>query len=95
MHTIHLELKDEQVKKLAPYRDKLPELLELGLEVWLDREQRTGQSSRELLLQVLAASNQVEIPKPYRDEEPYHRHTPVPIKGQSASKLIVEQRGTL
>ena len=95
MHTIQLELRDEQIKRLAPYRDKLPELLELGLEVWLDREQQARQSPRELLLQVLAASGQVEIPRPYKGKEPYHRHTPVPINGEPVGKLVVEQRGSL
>lgn len=90
MCIIHLEIQDELAEKLAPYRDRLADLLELGLQAWLERQ--TGQ---EHLFQVLAASGKVKAPRPYTDEKPYIRHTPVPIVGEPASEMVIEQRGPL
>ena len=95
MYTIQLELQDTLAKKLAPYRDHLVEVLELGLQVWLERERRERLPPREHLLQVLAASDKVEVPKTYTGEKPYVRHTPIPITGKPVSKLVIEQRGPL
>lgn len=95
MHAVQLELSDELATTLASHRDKLPVLLELGLQEWLRREQWEHPALRERLLQVLAASGKVEIPRPYTGEKPYVRHTPVPITGKPVSELIVEQRGSL
>jgi len=95
MRTITLELSDELTKTLAPYRDKLPDLLELGLREWLKRERQTCQALRERVHQVLVASGKVEAPHPYTGEQPYVRRTPVPITGKPVSELVVEQRGAL
>ena len=95
MYTIQLELEDELAEKLAPYRDKLLALLELGLQEWLERERQESLALGERLLLVLAASGKVEMPRPYTAEKPYVRHTPVPITGKPVSELIVEQRGLL
>ena len=61
MYTIQLELRDELAEKLAPYHDRLIELLELGLQEWLEREQQehirhtpvpiTGKPVSELLIE--------------------------------------------
>jgi hypothetical protein len=95
MHTIQLELRDELAEKLAPYHDKLLELLELGLQEWLERERQKHLSPKERLLQILAASDKIKMPRPYTGEEPYVRHTPVPITGKPVSELLIEQRGPL
>jgi hypothetical protein len=95
MSTIRLEIPNELAEKLAPYQDQLPELLELGLQEWLERQQQERLALRKRLLQVLAASGKVEIPRPYVGEKPYVRHTPVPITGKPVSELIIEQRGPL
>jgi hypothetical protein len=71
------------------------ELLELGLQEWLEREQQEHIAPRERLLQVLAASDRMKMPKPYTGEKPYVRHTPVPITGKPVSELLIEQRGPL
>jgi hypothetical protein len=95
MHTVQLELSDELAETLTPYRDKLSILLELGLQEWLKREQGKSLLARERVLRVLAGLDQVKVPRPYTDEKPYVRHTPVPITGKSVSKIVVEQRGEL
>jgi len=55
MYTIQLELEDELAEKLAPYRDKLLALLELGLQEWLERERQESLALGERLLLILTA----------------------------------------
>jgi len=93
--TIQVKLREKQAQKLSPYRARLAELLDLGLQVWLEREDQQDRSSQEQLLQALAASSAVAVPQPYTGEEPYHRRTPVPINGKPVSELVVEGRGVL
>ena len=52
MHTIQLELEEELAARLVPYRDKLPEMLELGLEALPEREVRECQitTARQITL---------------------------------------------
>jgi hypothetical protein len=95
MCIIQFEVQDELAEKLAPYGDKLADLLELGLQVWLERERQERLTGQERLFQVLVASGKVKIPSPYTGEKPYIRHTPVPISGKPVSELIIEQRGPL
>jgi hypothetical protein len=95
MSTIQLEVSSELAEKLRPYRDKLVELLELGLQQWQEREQQDQKVQQEQLLQVLAASGKVTLPQPYTGEKPYVRGTPVPITGKPVSKIVSEQRGPL
>lgn len=95
MVTIQLEIPDELAKKLTPYRNQLLELLELGLQERLERERQEQRGQREGLLQVLAASGKVKMPKPYTGTRRYVRHTPVPITGKPVSEIIIEQRGPL
>jgi hypothetical protein len=95
MSIIQLEIPNELAEKLRPYRNRLVELLELGLQKWQEREQHEHQSQQEYLLQVLASSDKITMPKPYPGKKPYISHTPVPITGKPASELIIEQRGPL
>jgi len=95
MYTMQLELQDELAEKLAPYHDQLPELLELGLQQWLERQRQERLVLREDLLKVLAASDKVTLPRPFAGEKPYERSTPVPITGKPVSEIVIEQRGPL
>ena len=95
MHKIQLELGDEIVEKLGPYRDRIPELIELGLQIWQERERQDRQDERNHLLQALGKTGKVHIPRPYTDEEPYVRRTPISVTGKPVSQLVVEQRGTV
>ncbi len=93
MRTIQLEIPDELAEKVAPYRDHLPELLEMGLQAWLERERQGRLAQQERVLQVLAASGRVALPQPYTGEKPYVRQTPISATGRPVSQIVIEQRG--
>lgn len=95
MRMIEVEVSSRLDEKLAPHRDKLPRILELGLQAWLEREQEERHTAQEDVLQLLAASGKVDLPEPYTVEEPYERRTPVPITGKPVSQIVIEQRGSL
>ena len=95
MYTIQLEIPGHLAERLAPYQTRLPELLELGLLEWELQAQSVLVTEPDALLQVLAESGKVELPKPYRASRPYKRRTPVPIYGKPASEVVIEQRGAL
>jgi len=95
MHTIQLELEEELAAKLIPYRDKLPEMLELGLRALQEREVQERQKAQERVLAVLRASSEVHVPGPPNGDGPYLRHPPVEVTGQPVSEIVIAQRGSL
>lgn len=95
MTTIQLNIPNELAKRLDPYRDQLVDLLELGLQKWLEREQQKRLSQRDQLLQTLASSGKVKLPHAYLAEEPYSRQTPITATGKPVSEILIEQRGPL
>jgi len=95
MCIVQIESPDELVQKLAPYRDKLAELLELGLEQYINRERRACLSPREQVLHALAVSGRVELPRPVLPGSIRERHTPIRMAGKPLSEIIIEQRGDL
>ena len=95
MTTIQLNIPNELAERLDPYRDQLADLLELGLQKWLERERQQRLSQRDQLLQTLASSGKVKLPHAYPVEKPYSRQTPITIKGKPVSEILIEQRGPL
>ena len=93
MHTIQLELEEELAARLIPYRDKLPEMLELGLEALQEREARERQEQRKRVLAVLRASPHVHVPPPPNGDAPYVRLSPVQVTGEPVSEIVVAERG--
>ncbi len=92
MRTVQLDLPDELVQELAPYREHLPELLALGLHEWKRRQLPVPAADQERIRQFLRTVENVTLPQPYQDETPYVRHTPVPSLGKPASEIVIEQR---
>jgi len=93
MHTIQLELEERLAAKLVPYRDKLPEMLELGLEAVQKREARERQEERRRVLAVLGAAAQINLPEPPNGDAPYTRLSPIEITGQPVSEIVIAERG--
>lgn len=95
MSTIKIEIPDTLAQKLIPHQDHLVELLELGLQKWLEGKEPDITTQREKVLQSLATIGKISLPKPYIDKEPYVAHTPVQSTGTPASEIIIEQRDPL
>jgi hypothetical protein len=93
MHTIQLELEEELAARLGPYRDKLPEMLKLGLEALQEREVQERQEEHRRVLAVLGAAPQVNLPKPPNGDASYTRRSPVEITGQPVSEIVIADRG--
>lgn len=92
MHTVEIEISDELAEVLVPHTDKLPMLLELGLQEWLRHRSGEHAASRERIREVVAASGKVKMPEPYTAERPYVRRTPVSVSGKPVSEVVLEQR---
>jgi hypothetical protein len=95
MHTIQLELEEDLAAKLVPYRDKLQEMLELGLQALQEREAQNQEYARARVLEVLSASSEAHVPEPPNGQESYTRLTPVPLEGRQVSEIVIAQRGDL
>ena len=87
MGIIPIELEDELIKKLSPHRNRLGELLELGLQVLEERERQKNLA----LYRALERSGKVQAPEP-EQEAPYVRHSLVSVRGQDVSEIVIEQR---
>jgi hypothetical protein len=96
MVTISLKVSDELAERLAPYRDRLPEIVELGLsQVESQSEGDTTLNHSALKAQVLAALRSTGIitaPEPTARAETRVRHTPLKAGGPPASELIIAER---
>ncbi len=96
MVTISLKVSDELAERLAPYQDRLPEIVELGLsQVESEAERGAALNSSALKAQVLAALRSTGIittPEPAARAETRVRHTPLKAGGPPASELIIAER---
>ena len=95
MHKIELEVSEELAEKVAPYRDRLSEVLQLGVQTLAERERQGETYSREMSLQKLAALGRITLPQAATDDEQRARRTPVTAAGKPASEIVIEQRGEL
>ena len=97
MMTISLELPDELVKRLTPFQDRLPEIIELGLRYW-QNTQAASPTPRQRVEQLWATAGLI-VPLDPKISEHYPRRgkRPKPIRagGKPASQIIIEQRGNL
>jgi hypothetical protein len=100
MVTISLKVSDELARRLAPYRDRLPEIVELGLsQVESGAEEDADTNRSALKAQVLAAwrsTGLITAPESATRAGTRVRRTPVKAGGTPASELIIaERRGKL
>jgi hypothetical protein len=95
MITIPLQLPEELAEQVRPIQDRLPEIIELGLRQW---RRQTSLTPRQRVEQLWEAQGLVEPTVPSSDRRQTtsrKRRAPIPVGGQPASEIIVEQRGTL
>lgn len=97
MSRITIEIPNALAERLSPYREKLPQILELGLMNWQAttprpddlREQTIRVLMETGLIQPLNLSRYLQRPR----NRP--RSTPLKIPGKPLSEIIIEQRGRL
>jgi len=97
MVTISLELPDELARRLTPHRDRLPEIIELGLRQWQNTEP-ASLTPRQRVEQIWATTGLIVPLDPaivHRYPMSQERRIPIRAGGKPASQIIIEQRGSL
>jgi hypothetical protein len=92
MVEVKVPVPDALAKELEQVRDRLPEILELGLRQLEVQEQPV---SRQALRRILAEEGLLAEPKPGSPEDAdlaADRLSPLEIEGRPVSELIVEER---
>ena len=95
MITIPVQLSEELAERVRPLQDRLPEIIELGLRQW---RKQSALTPRQRVEQLWEAQGLVEPAVPSNDQRQKTRRkrpTPIPVGGQPASEIIIEQRGAL
>ncbi|MEK7276443.1 MAG: hypothetical protein AAB427_03765 [Chloroflexota bacterium] len=98
MQTITLEIPDELAERLKPYRDKMAQILQVGLRV-LESVTKPAVTSREQMLTAIRSTGLIRplddiIARKYVPDPRRHvRQKPLKIAGKPVSEIIVEQRG--
>lgn len=102
MDTIQIRVPTDLAERLRPYYDELPQILEWGL--WyleqVEPPRTTGPAEPPLRERVLAALRSTgivvtldpAIATRYRTHADRPRRTPIFVKGQSLSDVIIEER---
>lgn len=94
MVEITLQLPDQLARQVLPVQDQLPEIIELGLRQWRKRN-LAPVSPRERVEQIWEAKGLIEPANASDSIHPVQRRTPIRAGGQTASEIIIEQRGAL
>jgi len=100
METIRVQVSSELARRLLPYQDELPCLLEWGLR-HIEREAEVESPPLPTRQAVLAALRSTgilveldpAIAARYRTGSDQRRRTPVRVKGKPLSEMIIEERG--
>lgn len=93
MITIPVHLSDELAQRVMPLQDRLPEIIELGLQqIEAGEEQETGYpQAKQQVLSAMASTGIVTLPAARR-RPPRLRHTPIKAGGRPASELMIAER---
>lgn len=93
MDTISVPLPSELAGRLLPLKDRLPEIIELGLRYLPEQPPLTPRQQVEKLWEATGLLVARE-PGTAGSTAPTHkRRTPIQAGGQPASEIIIEQRG--
>ena len=93
-----MQLSNELAQHVMPLKDRLPEIIELGLrQIESDAEQEAGYSqAKRQVLDAMASTGIVTLPRAGVRRVPRARHTPIKAGGRPASELMIaERRGEL
>ncbi|MBD3256732.1 MAG: hypothetical protein GF383_16680 [Candidatus Lokiarchaeota archaeon] len=90
------EVPQDLARRLLPFQDHLPEIIELGLEHWRSQEQEPAHlTPRQRVENLWAAHGLTTSLHPatiQRYAEPSKRQPPLRTEGKPASQIIIDQR---
>ena len=96
MVTISVEVPTELAEQLIPVKDRLPEIIELGLrqleKETLQPDKATRLALKQQVLIALESTGIVTIPQPDSLPRSRIRHTPIQAGGPPASEMIIKER---
>jgi len=95
MITIPVQLSEELAERVRPLQDRLPEIIELGLRQWRKQPTLTPRQRVEQLWEAQGLIEPVVSSSDRSKKTRRKQQAPIPVGGQPASEIIIEQRGAL
>jgi hypothetical protein len=95
MDTISLQISGDLAGRLLPLKDRLPEIIELGLRYWSEQTQPTPRQQAEKLWETTGLLVVRDSSGAYDTASARKRRTPIQAGGKPASEIIIEQRDSL
>ena len=95
MITIPVQMSEELAERVRPLQDRLPEIIELGLRQWRKQPALTPRQRVEQLWESQGLIEPVALNSERGQQTGRKRRAPIPVGGQPASEIIIEQRGAL
>lgn len=93
MITIEFEIPDELAEDVAPYKERLSELLALGLRAWKRNERSDSIDRLDALLVKLGEEERLILPQTeVINGQNTSRLAPISIPGTPISEVVSEQR---
>jgi len=93
MDTISLQISGDLARRLLPLKDRLPEIIELGLRYWSEQTELTPRQQAEKLWETTGLLVARDPAATYSTAPAHKRRTPIQAGGKPASEIIIEQRG--
>lgn len=90
MVQIEVEVPEDLARRLEARRERLPEVLELGLEV-LERQEEARPLTREEVLEMLRRSPLMHVSEEYAPEQ-VSEPPAMRLKGKPLSEIVIEDR---
>ncbi len=92
MQQVMLEIPDELVAELTPYREHLLDLLRLGLAEQRRMQAVQPSATLDQLLQQMADEGKLIRPKPTQPRQQQTRPDLIHSAGKPVSEIVIEQR---
>ena len=94
MITIPLELPNDLARRVMPFQDRLPEIIELGLlQIEMSGKSEAGYpQTKQQVLDALASTGIVTLPVPASRRKAHACRTPIRAGGPAASQMIIAER---
>jgi len=94
MITIPLQLSNDLARRVMPLKDRLPEIIEMGLRhVEATSKLEPGDlDAKQRVLDALGSTGIVTLPLPAARNKAHTRRTPIKAGGPPASEMMIAER---